>query len=425
MSIATKLDRLNTIKQDIKSALEEKGQTPSNNFTTYADEIRNIQVGGGLSLPKVKNLVISDDYIATWEEPDITEIENAEIEEYVVYANGWSIATKEKSLDLKTYLVSNDNLVDVVAKIKLNSNSNPKNIEYTKPTQTLETLSATLEKGLKGCVTATKGKNIYVLSGANGTSSSNYTKLIRVFDTESETLTTLSGTTSGYCMIKGAIKDNLMFSPGGEYGYNTHTSTIYVYKIEENQWSTFYTSLPAAVASRSVEIVGDYLYHFGGYSYSNGYSTKITRINVLNGKREIMPTETPNDFGGTISVLYKGTIYLFGGNNSSVSGNKIHKYDVENDTLTKLSTTIPNVSVTNDIGAAAVGDYIYLFGGNSNSGYSNKILQFDPSSETITTLNITLEENIGSMGIGVVGNKVYLFGGYGSGYSSKIKKITL
>ena len=47
MSIATKLDRLNTIKQDIKSALEEKGQTPSNNFTTYADEIRNIQVGGG------------------------------------------------------------------------------------------------------------------------------------------------------------------------------------------------------------------------------------------------------------------------------------------------------------------------------------------------------------------------------------------
>ena len=46
MSIATKLAKLKTIKQDIKSALEEKGQTPSNVFSTYANNIRSIEVGG-------------------------------------------------------------------------------------------------------------------------------------------------------------------------------------------------------------------------------------------------------------------------------------------------------------------------------------------------------------------------------------------
>ena len=46
MSVATKLAKLKLIKQDIKSALEEKGQTPSNVFSTYANNIRAIETGG-------------------------------------------------------------------------------------------------------------------------------------------------------------------------------------------------------------------------------------------------------------------------------------------------------------------------------------------------------------------------------------------
>ena len=49
MSVATKLAKLKAIKQDIKSALEEKGQTPSNVFSTYANNIRAIETGGGSS----------------------------------------------------------------------------------------------------------------------------------------------------------------------------------------------------------------------------------------------------------------------------------------------------------------------------------------------------------------------------------------
>lgn len=47
MSITDKLNDLKIVKQDIKSAIQEKGVTPTGGLSTYADAIRNIQTGGG------------------------------------------------------------------------------------------------------------------------------------------------------------------------------------------------------------------------------------------------------------------------------------------------------------------------------------------------------------------------------------------
>ena len=46
MSIAAKLTELNNIKEDIKAALEYKGLTVTNQFDTYADQIRTLGSGG-------------------------------------------------------------------------------------------------------------------------------------------------------------------------------------------------------------------------------------------------------------------------------------------------------------------------------------------------------------------------------------------
>lgn len=46
-TISEKLNTLNTIKSDIKGALEAKGATPNDDFTTYATEIQNLSTGGG------------------------------------------------------------------------------------------------------------------------------------------------------------------------------------------------------------------------------------------------------------------------------------------------------------------------------------------------------------------------------------------
>lgn len=47
MSIIDKLNKLDSIKADIKSALVEKGQSPTDQFDTYGDNIRAIESGSG------------------------------------------------------------------------------------------------------------------------------------------------------------------------------------------------------------------------------------------------------------------------------------------------------------------------------------------------------------------------------------------
>ena len=108
MSIATKLAKLKTIKQDIKSALEEKGQTPSNVFSTYANNIRAIETGGSgeITIPSVSNLQVSEKGIATWTAPDITSLAayNPAIS-YLVSVNGnEAIETNDTTLNLKLVL---------------------------------------------------------------------------------------------------------------------------------------------------------------------------------------------------------------------------------------------------------------------------------------------------------------------------------
>ena len=48
MSTADKLNALVQTKADIKQALIDKGQNPSDVFSTYADDIRAIESGGGV-----------------------------------------------------------------------------------------------------------------------------------------------------------------------------------------------------------------------------------------------------------------------------------------------------------------------------------------------------------------------------------------
>ena len=72
--------------------------------------------------------------------------------------------------------------------------------------------------------------------------------------------------------------------------------------------------------------------------------------------------------------------------------------------------------ITNDIN-----NKIYLLGGHKGA-YVKQIFEFEIDSKTTTTLSITLPTNEGQRGVGVVGNKAYLFGG--SDYSKTILEFS-
>lgn len=70
-TIQQKLNKLKTTKADIKTALQEKGMSPSNVFSTYADEIRNIPTGGFTGHPDVDGLKAIG-----WTDDDIQDLQD-------------------------------------------------------------------------------------------------------------------------------------------------------------------------------------------------------------------------------------------------------------------------------------------------------------------------------------------------------------
>ena len=96
------------------------------------------------------------------------------------------------------------------------------------------------------------------------------------------------------------------------------------------------------------------------------------------------------------------------------------------ESLNSTTSYLPNGAY--GIGVGAVGTKIYLFGGNNNyisGGTLSTINVFDTETESISTLSVTLPTACYGIGIGVVGTKIYLFGGKGSSNLSTIYRFQL
>lgn len=125
------------------------------------------------------------------------------------------------------------------------------------------------------------------------------------------------------------------------------------------------------------------------------------------------------------AVAYGKYIYIFGawipvaGSTQGTVTSTISKYDIETDTMTVLSTTLPN-TISGCMGAV-VRDKIYLIGGYSstNGGAQKAIMVFDPATETITISEYTLPEVRLNGAVGVWGDDIYIIAGRHSiAYSS-------
>ena len=370
MSIATKIAKLKTIKQDIKSALEEKGQTPSNVFSTYANNIRAIEIGGSsgeITIPSVSNLKVSEKGVATWTAPDITSLAAYNpVISYLVSVNGnEAIETNDTTLNLKLVLQDGSNTVSVLVKALLTNNEDTSiTIEYSKPTETITTLDSKLSKASLNYGVASVGTNIYIFLKQQA---------VQKFDTISDTITTLSATPLGQyapSVVSPQVIGNKIYLMANEETYYTYNTLIFdtdTYEVSSSNKST------DKFTSKSFATIGSNIYSFGGKNYS-------------------------------------GSNYY----------NYIKKFDTENLTFTSLSTTLP-FTLSNSY-ACAIGSYIYIFGGKiSSSGISNAILKLDTTTETITTLDVILPISAYSCCGAVVGTDIYLFGGFDG--SNKLNTI--
>ena len=202
-------------------------------------------------------------------------------------------------------------------------------------------------------------------------------------------------------------------------GSNVATSTIT--STGSKTYSQYTTPSTFAGTGAATAYVGDILYYFGYLDSTNKagaakYDCTTGEYTVLNVT--FQDSEYYSTANGTSTIVIGTDIYLFGGLiGSGTTTNRMYKFDTTSDTLTYLGY----MGIGNVCNAQLVhyGNCIYLIGGRTDLSATqifNKIGKYDITNNTIEQLSgPVLSGTYYMQGCCVVGNVVYIFGGYASG----------
>lgn len=342
MSIATKLAKLKTIKQDIKSALEEKGQTPSNVFSTYANNIRAIETGGG-SGGQVK-FIHNLELVGTKLPSSQTQfIGSASVGDNIYLFGGQNntISTMRTQSILKFNTITEElttlstTLPDRAMNIRccaigtkiylfgalLYSGSvmEKKIYIFDTETETLSLRNARMPIQLSyNFVTFPIDSKVYVHSSSN--------KALYVYDTIADTITTISvNITINYSDKMPFINDNKIYLYGGyttdSYGITTDYN-VYCYDIElgtleilGNKW---YLPVFSGLSNRQLVIDENMNNYCLGYNYNNSIIIKPK------GEYGLFTISLDKDISmiknGSSLAYCNGYLYIFGGYSNESGG---------------------------------------------------------------------------------------------------------
>ena len=335
MSIATKLAKLKTIKQDIKSALEEKGQTPSNVFSTYANNIRAIETGGG-SGGQVK-FIHNLELVGTKLPSSQTQfMGSASVGDNIYLFGGQNDNTStmrtksilkfntitEELTTLSTTLpdrAMNIRCCAIGTKIYLFGGSlysgsvmEKKIYIFDTETETLSLSNARMPIQLESFFAAFPiDTKVYVHAALK--------KALYVYDTIADTITTISvDITSNYSDKMPFVSDNKIYFFGGyttnSYGINNDYD-VYCYYIETGTLEKLDTKwgLPCFIglSSRNLVIDGNMNNYCFGYDYNKSIIIKP------HGEDGVFTISLDKDISiiknGSSLVYCNGYLYIFGG----------------------------------------------------------------------------------------------------------------
>ncbi len=108
-------------------------------------------------------------------------------------------------------------------------------------------------------------------------------------------------------------------------------------------------------------------------------------------------------------------VYLFGGNWKYSYQNDLQKFDIENEALEKVQTVGKPPSPRRSHGSSVIGNILYVFGGyGDEEGTLNDLHSFNSVSKQWSEIQVSSEKPFPRDGMSVFGfqDKLYLFGGY-------------
>ena len=139
-------------------------------------------------------------------------------------------------------------------------------------TNTVTTLSTIMSTKTYGMAVAAVGEKVYLFGGQSSSANSGYLGTIHVFDSKTETLTKLSATFAATSDMAAVAIGNNIYLFGGKTS-TTWSPYIRVFNTESNTIYSISTNLQIEAGGMAAAAVGTKVYLFGGKNTSGHQKT--------------------------------------------------------------------------------------------------------------------------------------------------------
>ena len=193
-------------------------------------------------------------------------------------------------------------------------------------------------------------------------------------------------------------------------------SVEYIADIPLNWWSDTNATMPATIGYTTSQIIGDYIYTFGGYM--GGFTNRILKAPISDPTIWIdTGSVLPESFAYLSSQIIGDYVYTFGG---SFYTDKILRAPISDPTNWGYAEKVLPTKISYST-IQIIGDYIYMIGGYVDSAYSDNIFKAPISDPTTwSDINATMPNAVARATSQIIGDYIYTFGGLTTDASSKI-----
>jgi hypothetical protein len=305
---------------------------------------------------------------------------------------------------------------------------------FNTQTNTWSTLGTGSSNGVSGNnveALAVVGDEVYVggdFTSAGGVSANRVARFNTQTNTWSSLGTGSSNGVSGNNVEALAVVGNEVYVGGGfTSAGGVSASSVARFNTQTNTWSSLGTGSSNGVNGGvyALAVVGNEVYVGGGFTSAGGVSAnRVARFNTQTNTWSTLGTGSQNGVSGNVEALaVVGNEVYVGGDFTSaggVSANRVARFNTQTNTWSTLGTGSSNgVDGGGVYALAVVGDEVYVGGDFTSAGgvSANRVARFNTQTNTWSTLGTGSQNGVSGVGVGalaVVGNEVYVGGGFTS-----------
>lgn len=253
---------------------------------------------------------------------------------------------------------------------------------------------ATMPEARSGAAVVWTGSKAYIFGGTDGLT--NFTSILEFDPATAVVARTPDNLPIGVHQFSAVWTGSSAYTFGGarfqvaDCGGCESVAAIQEYSPDAQPTSAVVAQLPSLRHAAPAIWDGNHAFMFGGITgMAGGHLDEIIRFDPATLSVTTMSAHLSHPRDGFPAVLTPYGAYLFGGYrqcSGDTSCDDIEKYDPSTDTVTLLSTKLPQrLSFASAVWS---GRFIYIFGGGLEPGplLADQILRFDPTDESITVL---------------------------------------